>query len=268
MGKIRTLIVDDELQARKGIRTLLLRDSDIEVVGECSNGEQAIEQIERLSPDLVFLDVQMPDKNGFEVLEAIDLTRPPTLVFITAYDAYTLKAFEVNALDYLLKPFSDERFYQSVARAKDHHRRKQAQELNDRLLALIEHYRREGRATPTEPMLQAAEPLKRFLIKAGGEVQFVPVDEVNWLEAVGYYTKIHTGARSHLLRGNLGSIEAQLDPKMFARIHRSAVVNLRRIKCLRNWFHGDCLAVLLDGTELKVSRSHRRRLETLLEQLA
>lgn len=269
MGKMRALIVDDELQARKGIRTLLLKDSDIEVVGECSDGAQAIEQIERLMPDLVFLDVQMPDKNGFEVLAAIDTSRAPVLIFITAYDTYTLQAFEVNALDYLLKPFSDERFYQSVARAKDHHRRKQAQELNDRLLALLEHYRREERATHEHaPLLQAAEPVKRFLIKQGGEVHFVPVDEVSWLEAVGYYTKIHAGQKSHLLRGNLGSIEAQLDPKMFARIHRSAVVNLSRVKCLRSWFHGDCLVVLLDGTELRVSRSNRRRLETLLEQLA
>jgi two-component system LytT family response regulator len=268
MAKIRTLIVDDELQARKGIRTLLAKDSDIEVVGECSNGEQAIEQIARLTPDLVLLDVQMPDKNGFEVLEAIDMGQAPTLIFITAYDDYTLRAFEVNALDYLLKPFSDERFYQSVARAKEHHRRKQAQELNDQLLALIEHYHREERVTPAKAVPQAAGPVKRFLIKSGGEVRFVPVDEVSWLEAVGYYTKIHTGGRSHLLRGNLGSIEAQLDPKMFTRIHRSTVVNLSRVKSLRNWFHGDCMAVLQDGTELRVSRSHRRRLETLLEQLA
>jgi two-component system, LytTR family, response regulator len=276
MGRIRTLIVDDELNARKGIRTLLARDAELEVVGECGDGRVAVESIERLAPDLVLLDVQMPHKNGFEVLEAIDLERPPILIFITAWDNYALRAFEVSALDYLLKPFTDERFYQALERAKSQHRERRAQEFSQQLLALLEHHRREGQVKDDAPTLlkddatstQDAGPLKRFFIKSDGEINFVAVDEVDWLEAVGYYTRIHAGRKSYLLRGNLGSIEARLDPKDFARVHRSTVVNLNRVRRLRDLFHGGCLVVLLDGTELKVSRRYRRRLETLLESLA
>jgi two-component system LytT family response regulator len=268
MGRIRALIVDDELNARKGIRTLLARDPEMEVVGECADGRAAVESIGRLAPDLVLLDVQMPHKNGFEVVEAIDLERPPILIFITAWDSYALKAFEVSALDYLLKPFSDERFYQALERAKGRRRERREQEFGQSLLALLEHHRQEGRpeAAPTAP--QGEGPLRRFFIKSDGEVNFVPVEEVDWLEAVGYYSRIHAGRKSYLLRGNLGQIEARLDPKDFARIHRSTVVNLNRVRRLKELFHGGCLVVLLDGVELKVSRRYRRRLETLLERLA
>lgn len=264
MERIRTLIVDDETNARKGIRTLLVRDPELEVVGECGDGRTAIESIERLAPDLVLLDIQMPHKSGFEVLEAIDLERPPILIFITAWDSYALKAFEVNALDYLLKPFSDERFYQAVERAKSHHRARRGAEFSQRLLALLEHHSHEGKVEVEMP----AEPLRRFFIKAHGQISFVPVEEVDWLEAVGYYTKIHAGRKSYLLRGNLGSIEARLNPKDFARIHRSTVVNLNRVRGMKDLFRGGCLVVLLDGMELKVSRRYRRHLEALLESLA
>lgn len=265
MEKIKALIVDDEYQARKGIRTLLSRENDIEIIGESSNGKQAIEDIKRLLPDIVFLDIQMPDKNGFEVLASINKEQIPTLIFITAYDSYALKAFEFSALDYLLKPFSDERFYSSLERAKENHRNKNAHDFNLRLISLIENYRRE---LPNKDNDKSAETLKRFFIKSNGEIHFVSVDEVDWLEAVGYYTKIHAGKKAHLLRGNLGSIEKQLDPKKFARIHRSSIVNLSRIQSIKNLFHGDCLVVLQNGIELKVSHSHRRKLEELLERLA
>ncbi|HWT02822.1 MAG TPA: LytTR family DNA-binding domain-containing protein [Pyrinomonadaceae bacterium] len=268
MEKIRALIVDDEVNARKGIRTLLAGDPELEVVGECGDGRAAIESIERLAPDLVLLDVQMPHKNGFEVVGAINLERPPILIFITAWDSYALKAFEVNALDYLLKPFPDERFYQALERAKGQLRERRTAEFSQRLLALVEHYRGAGKAQADAGTSQDAGPLRRFFIKAGGEVNFVPAEEVDWLQAVGYYTKIHAGRNSYLLRGNLGSIEARLDPGEFARIHRSAVVNLSRVRRLKDWFGGECLVVLRDGTELKVSRRYRQRLETLLERLA
>ncbi|MEW6127803.1 MAG: LytTR family DNA-binding domain-containing protein [Acidobacteriota bacterium] len=268
MEIIRALIVDDEVQARKGIRALLARDAEIKVIGECSDGGQAIAEIEQTNPDLIFLDIQMPEKNGFEVLRALDLQRPPTVIFITAYDNFALQAFEVCALDYLLKPFSDERFYQALARAKAVHRQRHAHQFSERLLSLIENYRRLESPTKPETLPQAAESLKRFFVKTGGEVHFVAVDEVDWLEALGYYTKIHTGKKSHLLRGNLGSLEAQLDAKKFVRIHRSMVVNLSRVKSLKNWFHGECFVVLEDGTELKVSRSHRKELEARLEKFA
>jgi two-component system, LytTR family, response regulator len=266
MERIRALIVDDEVNARKGIRTLLARDPELEVVGECGDGRAAVESIERLAPDLVLLDVQMPYKNGFEVLEAIDLERPPILIFITAWDTYALKAFEVSALDYLLKPFSDERFYQALERAKGQHRERRTAEFSRGLLALLEHYRRDSQAKPDGGASQ--EPLRQFFIKADGEINFVPAEEVDWLEAVGYYTKIHAGRKSYLLRGNLGSLEARLDQKEFARIHRSTVVNLNRVRRLKDWFKGECIVVLENGTELKVSRRYRRRLETLLERLA
>jgi len=268
MERIRTLIVDDELNARKGIRTLLARDPEMEVVGECGDGRAAVEGIERLAPDLVLLDVQMPHRNGFEVLEALDLERPPILIFITAWDNYALRAFEVSALDYLLKPFSDERFYRALARAKSQHRERRTAEFSQQLLSLMEHYRSAGQVNSNAPVPQGVEPLRRFFIKSDGEINFVPAEEVDWLEAVGYYTKIHAGRRSYLLRGNLGQIESRLDPKEFARIHRSTVVNLSRVRRLKDLFHGGCLVVLLDGTELKVSRRYRRRLETLLERLS
>jgi two-component system LytT family response regulator len=266
--RIRALIVDDEVNARQGIRTLLGRDPELEVVGECGDGHAAVESIERLAPDLILLDVQMPHKNGFEVLEAIDLERPPILIFITAWDSYALKAFEWSALDYLLKPFSDERFYQALERAKSQHRERRTAEFSRRLLALLEHYRQEGEVQGVDPLPPGIEPLRRFFIKQGGEINFVPAEEVDWLEAVGYYTKIHAGRKSYLLRGNLGSLVARLDPREFVRIHRSTVINLNRVRRLKDWFNGECLVVLLDGTELKVSRRHRRRLETLLESLA
>jgi len=268
MERIRALIVDDEVNARQGIRTLLARDPEMEVIGECGDGHAAVESIERLAPDLILLDVQMPHKNGFEVLEALDMERPPILIFITAWDSYALKAFEVSALDYLLKPFTDERFYQALERAKSQHRERRSQEFSQRLLALLEHYRREGHVKDGDPSPQGVEPLRRFFIKAGGEINFVPAEEVDWLEAVGYYTRIHAGRKSYLLRGNLGSLESRLDPREFARIHRSTMVNLNRVRRLKDWFNGECLIVLLDGTELKVSRRHRRRLETLLESMA
>ena len=268
MERIRALIVDDEVNAREGVRTLLSKDPEIEVVGECGDGRAAVEGIERLAPDLVLLDVQMPHGNRFEVLAALDLERPPILIFVTAWDSYALQAFEVSALDYLLKPFSDERFYQALARAKDQHRERRTAEFGRRLLALAEHCRRGEPVRADADAAQGRGPLGRFLIKAGGEINFVPAEEVDWLEAVGYYTKIHAGPKSYLLRGNLGSLEARLDPTRFARIHRSTVVNLGSVRRMKDWFGGERLVVLRDGTELKVSRRYRRRLEALLERLA
>ncbi len=264
MEKTRTLIVDDELPARKGVHTLLTKDSEIEIIGECSNGEQALKDIQTLTPDLVLLDIQMPDLNGFEVLAALDFTQLPTLIFITAYDQYALKAFEYSALDYLLKPFTDARFYQAVARAKIQHRQRQSSDLNQQLRQLLDGYAAISQITsPTSVTF-----LQRIPIKTAGVIHFLPVDEVDWLEADGYCTKLHKGKQTYLVRGNLGSFEIQLDPKKFLRIQRSIIVNLYRIQYLNNWFHGEGLVHLQDGTELKVSSNQRRRLEQLLERLS
>lgn len=266
MEKIRALIVDDELHARKGVRTLLAKDREIEIIGECGNGRQALKEITALEPDLVLLDIQMPDLNGFEVLASLDLARAPVLIFITAYDQYALKAFEFSALDYLLKPFTDERFRQAVTRAKAQHRQRESNHLSvqlEQLRQLLDGYSATNRVET-----QAPTPLQRFAVKKNGTVHFVPVDEVDWLEADGYCTKLHRGKTIYLLRGHLGSFEAQLDPKKFTRIHRSMIVNLSRVQCLKNWFHGESLVVLQNGAELKVSSRQRRRLEQLLERLA
>lgn len=266
MEKIKTLIVDDELRARQGVRALLSADAEIEIIGECSNGKQALREIAARRPDLVLLDIQMPDLNGFEVLAALEPAQAPSLVFITAYDQYALKAFEFSALDYLLKPFTDERFRQAMARAKAQHRQRLSGELSAQLVQLrqlLNDCQISGRAAGAP-----AEHLQRFPIKKEGVVHYVPVDEVDWLEADGYCTKLHSGKTVYLLRGNLGNFEAQLDPKKFARIQRSAIVNLSRIQCVKTWFQGECLVLLQNGTELKVSSSQRRRLEYLLERLA
>ncbi|MBS1787027.1 MAG: response regulator transcription factor [Acidobacteria bacterium] len=267
MSKIRTLIVDDELHARNGVRTLLSSDPEIEIIGESNNGKQALNNIETLRPDLVLLDIQMPDLNGFDLLARLDLASSPVIVFVTAHDQYALKAFEFSAVDYLLKPFTDERFHQALERAKTLHRQRELSEVSTQLTQLrqlLSGYtfaKQPGAEIPTQF-------LQRFPVKTGGVVHFVPVDEVDWLEADGYCTKLHGGKQTFLLRGNLGSFESQLDPQKFARIHRSAIVNLRRIQCLKNWFHGEGLVQLQNGTELKVSSNQRQRLEQLLEHLA
>lgn len=257
MAKLTTLIVDDELHARRGLRTLLARDAEIDIIGECANGRQALADIAAHQPDLVLLDIQMPDLNGFEVLAALDLAHAPALIFVTAYDQYALQAFEVSALDYLLKPFTDERFYQALARAKAQHRQCQASDLSQQLQRLLSNYQ------PTA----SASWLQRFPIKQQGEVRFVPVEAVDWLEADGYCTKLHCGRTTHLLRGHLGSFAAQLDPQRFLRISRSALINLKRVECLKSWFHGKALVRLLDGTELPISRDVRRQLEEALARL-
>ena len=270
MEKIRTIIVDDELPARQGVRTLLAADPEIEIIGECGDGGQALKEISARQPDLVLLDIQMPDLNGFEVVEMLNPAHIPALIFVTAYDQYALKAFEFSALDYLLKPFTDERFRQALARAKTQHRQRESSDLSLRLRQLLESYGigRIGRIGSQAANEATTAPLQRFPVRKADTVYFVPVDEIDWLEADGYCTKLHSGKQTHLVRGNLGSFETQLDPKRFVRIQRSAIVNLSRVQCLKHWFHGACLVRLKDGTELKVSGAQRRRLEQLLEQLA
>ena len=246
--KIRTLIVDDEPLGRERIRTLLGGDAEIEVVGECSDGKQAVAAIEQTGPDLVYLDVQMPEMDGFAVLDAIASERMPAIIFVTAFDRYAVKAFEVHALDYLLKSFDRERFQDALQRAKEQIRHSREGLWNERLTGLLED-------------LQARQKrLTRLVIKSGGRIVFLRVDEVDWLEAADNYVRIHAGRESHLLRETLQSLEARLDPSKFLRIHRSTLVNLDRIQELQPLFHGDYVVRLLDGTELTLSRNYRDRL--------
>jgi two-component system LytT family response regulator len=246
--KIRTLIVDDEPLGRERIRTLLSDDAEIEVVGECSDGKQAVAAIERTRPDLVYLDVQMPEMDGFAVLDAITGERMPAIIFVTAYDRYAVQAFEVHALDYLLKSFDRERFQAALRRAKEQIRGSREGFWNERLTGLLED-------------LQARQKrLTRLVIRSAGRIFFLRVEEIDWLEAADNYVRIHVGRESHLMRETLQSLEGRLDPSRFLRIHRSTMVNLDRIQELQPLFHGDYVVKLLDGTELSLSRNYRERL--------
>src|ERR1051325_8758219 len=229
---IRVLIVDDERLARERIRDMLAADSRIEILNECVNGEQAIEVIQQLAPDLVFLDVEMPGKDGFAVLEAINPDRLPAIIFVTAYDQYAVRAFEFHALDYLLKPFDQERFDKAVNRAVANIQNDKSENLTARILQTLE----EMKARPVH--------LERLVIKMNGHVFFVKTDEIDWLEAEGNYVRLHAGKESYLLRDTITALESQLDPRKFVRVHRSAIVNIDRIQELQPWFHGEYRIIL------------------------
>ncbi len=268
MEKIRTIIVDDEPLAREGIRLLVGNDPQIEVVGECSTGQEAATKIQCLSPDLVFLDVQMPEMNGFEALARVGAEQMPTIVFVTAYDQYALKAFEAQALDYLLKPFSDERFYKTLARAKSQLEQRKAKEENRNLQALLEQYQIDQNSTAQETTLRsgASRHLDRLIIKSGGHIAFLDIDEIDWIEAADYCVLLHVGWKSHLLRERLTELESKLDPQKFLRIHRSTIVNIARIRELQGRSSGSYDVMLRDGTKLRLSRRRREILQAVLKQ--
>jgi two-component system, LytTR family, response regulator len=253
LDKISVLIVDDEPLARKGIRNHLSQERDVEIVGECSNGVEAVNAIEVLNPDLVFLDIQMPELGGFEVIEAVGAARMPTVIFVTAYDNYTLQAFEVHALDYLLKPFETERFQMTLERAKAHLKTKHASQLNYGLLSLL------------EAMRVGRKGLDRLVVRTSGRIYFVETDEIDWIEAADNYVKLHVGGKSHLLHETLSSLEQKLDPARFARIHRSKIINTVKIRELQPLFHGEYLLVLNTGERLTSGRSYRDKVHKMLE---
>jgi two-component system LytT family response regulator len=248
---IRTLIVDDESLARERIREMLEADPEIEAVGDCANGKEAIEAIATLKPDLIFLDVEMPGIDGFEVLESLDPGRLPVVIFVTAYDQYAVRAFEIYALDYLLKPFDRERFEKSVTRAKEQ-LLKTNDTMSERILSALEQIK-------TRPV-----HLERLVIKMNGHVFFIKAEEIDWLEAEGNYVRVHAGKESYLLRDTITALEAQLDPKQFLRVHRSAIVNIDRIQELQPWFHGEYRIIMREGVQLTLSRSYREKLHELL----
>jgi two-component system LytT family response regulator len=258
--KIRTLLVDDEPLARRNLRVLLKDDDEVEIVGEAGSGPEALALIGEHSPDLVFLDIQMPEMDGFGVLEQMEAEQVPVIVFVTAFDRYALRAFEFHALDYLLKPFDDARFEKALRRAKRQIEQRAIKDLSGRLVALLE-----GRDAPAQQQQPSAKYLTRLLIKSAGRVSFLKVDEIDWIGAEDYYVKLHVGRKGHLLRETMGELESKLDPSKFARVHRSSIVNLDRVKELHQHFNGDYLVVLHDGTELKLSRSRREQFQALLE---
>jgi two-component system LytT family response regulator len=259
---IRALIVDDEPAARDAIRALLAGDADIHIVGECADGRSALRAIASATPELLFLDVQMPEMDGFTMLRQLDPARLPVVVFVTAFDQYALRAFDVHATDYLLKPFDDDRFRDAVSRAKQSVRAGQLGRLSEELRALLD-----GIA-PGEPARAAAAAggpyLKRLVIKSGGRVTLLSVRDIDWIEAEGDYVKIHVGKAWHLLRETMKRLEAQFDPSRFVRIHRSTIVNVERIKELQPYFRGEYVVILQDGKSLKLSRGYKEHLESVL----
>jgi two-component system, LytTR family, response regulator len=251
---VKTLIVDDMLLARKRLARHLSTDPDVEIVGECSGGQDAIDAIRRLTPELVFLDVQMPEIGGFEVLEAVGARAVPAVVFVTAYDQFALKAFEVHALDYLLKPFDPERLTHTVQRAKRQIQPSRVDRHQDGLEALL------------LSLETARKRFGRIAVKVDGKIVFLAVDEVDFVEAAGNYVRIQAGAQSYMIRERISQMEEQLDPEQFVRVHRSTIVNVSRIKEMFPLFNGDQTLILTGGRQLTLSRTFRERLMSVLDR--
>jgi two-component system LytT family response regulator len=246
--KLRTLIVDDELLSRKKIRTFLLEYPEFQVVGECADGEQALAQIRTHKPDLIFLDVQIPGRNGFEVLDGLEDKYAPAVIFVTAFDKYAVRAFEVRALDYLLKPFNKARFAEALNRFHEREARLSGAERKLELKAVLQELQRELRES------------ERIVVKSGSRSIFLRKGSIEWVEAQGDYVKLHSGKESHLLRETMSALSDRLDPGRFVRIHRSRIVNLDYIREIRPLWGGDCAVLMRDGTELTMSRTYRASL--------
>jgi two-component system LytT family response regulator len=256
MSEIQIVVVDDEKLAREGISLLLSKQSGVKVVGECSNGKDAIETITALQPDLVFLDVQMPLMNGFEVIKELNATQAPLFIFVTAYDKHALEAFEMNAVDYLLKPFTDERFFKALEKGKTELYKKDAVDQNKKLNALLTYVQNQ------QPVPQTY--LKRLMVKEGGRIIFLQTEEIRWIEAADYYVLLHFAGKSHLIRETMTSLEEKLHPDQFVRIHRSSIVNINWIKELQPYGKEDYQVVMLDGHKLKMGRNWFKKLENKL----
>jgi len=247
MSQARVLIVEDERLAANAIHRLLLNDPEVEVVGIASDGRTAVNEIRTHKPDIVFLDIEIPELDGFGVIEEVGVENMPLIVFVTAYDRYTLRAFEVYALDYLLKPFDPPRFYAAVDRAK--------RELQ---------VRRQAQQNALPDFLAKSPRLRRMPIKVGGRTIFLPLDEIDYLEAAGNYVCVHAAGQQYLMRDTMNSCESRLSGADFVRIHRSVIVNRHRIKELRPWFTGEYVVLLTTGKELTLSRGYRDRLPKLI----
>jgi two-component system LytT family response regulator len=249
MKKIRTLVVDDEPLARERLASLLQPLEDVELVGECRDGEEAVIALHDLTPDLVFLDIQMPGMSGFDVIDAVGTDKMPLVIFVTAYDQHALRAFQVRALDYLLKPFDRERFTEALQRARQQLERDDSGDIGRRLLALVKDLRRDPPRAD------------RLVVKSGGRLFFLRTDEIDWVEAAGNYVRLHVGNTSHLLRETMTAMEARLDPERFVRIHRCRIVNVDRIQEMQPWLNGEYAVVLRTGARLTLSRGYREKLQ-------
>ena len=254
---LRAVVVDDEALGRRGIVSRLSKSDAVDVVAECRNGREAIEAVRELRPDLIFLDVQMPGLDGFDVVRELNPEERPHVIFVTAYDRHALRAFQVHALDYLLKPIDDERFDEALRRARSAVDQKREVELGRRLLAALGSARIRREATGERSVPDC------LLVRDRGRVIFVRVADVDWIEAEADYVRLHAGPRAWLLRRTMASLERRLPPESFLRIHRSTIVNAERVAEMRPLENGDCLLRLRDGTELRASRTHREALSRL-----
>ena len=250
MKSLSVLVIDDEPLARTRMKRMLQNIGNIEIAGECANGRQAVEQIPKIKPDVLLLDVQMPEMNGFQVLESLGKNMP-YVIFVTAYDQYAIQAFEVYALDYLLKPFNENRLERALIRARKQVALENQTGFSDQLTALVKE-------------LKGEPHLDRLVIKDERKIWFVPIDSIDWIEADGKYVLVHAGKEAHLLRESLTALETKLNPKKFTRIHRSSIVNIERIKEMQPWFHGDYRIVLDNGKELILSRTYRKKFQELI----
>jgi two-component system, LytTR family, response regulator len=256
MPAIRTVIADDEPLARKKLRLLLGSEPGVQVVAECQDGQETIGAVHAHKPDLLLIDVRMPDADGFEVLRRLTDDEMPVVVFTTAYDQFAVRAFEAHALDYLLKPFERERLHQTIERARSEVLKTHNRDLTARILDLL--------ATNAEPKTEPRQSDDRMVIRAGGKVVFLDLAEVDWIEAAANYVKLNVGKDSYLLREGIGRVSERLDPDRFVRIHRSVIVNVRKIKELQPCDSGEYIAVLRNGKELSCSRGYRSELQRLI----
>ena len=267
--KIRTLIVDDELLSRRGVEIRLRVEGDFEIVAQCANGREALAAIQQYKPDLMFLDIQMPGMSGFEVLAHLPQESLPVIVFVTAYDQYAIQAFEARAIDYLLKPIDEARFADALTRVREHMRARNAAEQRDRLMQVIAEITGCGELVLDELLehgrkaIGGARP-EVLPIRQGRDTVRVPVSSIEWIDAAGDYMCIHAGGDTHILRGTMKELEQILDPRLFQRVHRSTIVNLRLVRSLRAHMNGEYFLTLEGGHELKLSRTYRDKVEYFL----
>ena len=268
--KIRTIVVDDEALSRRGIELRLAAAQDFDVVAQCANGREALAEIQAHKPDLVFLDIQMPGMTGFEVLAQIPHESLPCVIFVTAFDQYAIQAFEARAVDYLLKPIDDARFDAALARTREQVRDRTAADQRDRLVELISEISGCGELALDELLSRGRKALESkhpdiIPIRQGRETVRVPIESIQWVDAAGDYMCVHAGGTTYILRGTMKDLEELLDPKLFQRVHRSTIVNLRLVKTLRAHMNGEYFLTLEGGHELKLSRTYRDKVEFFLK---
>jgi two-component system LytT family response regulator len=249
---IRVVIIDDEPLGRQKLRRLLRSEADVEIVGEFDGGGETVHELRRLSPDLLFLDIQMPERDGFTILKQMGGHNIPHVIFVTAYDQYALRAFEIHASDYLLKPFDRQRFHRSLQHVREDIQKSKTRTVDDRLIALL------------EDLKASREFPDRLAVKSGGHVHFVRTGELDYIQSAGNYIRLHVGSKSYLLRETMNDIQTKLNPQQFVRIHRSTMVNIESVKELQPWFGGSYVVILNNGTRLNMSRAFRSDLSSTI----